>query len=84
MQNSSSVRHETLAIIPAYNRPYMGDRWTVNFKWVARGIIQHIDVAERKLIGQRILQAQWRDIEGTTNKKSRFAEIGRMRNSHDA
>ncbi len=58
MQNSSSICHEMLAISPVYSGPYMDDRWTVNFKsdWVARSIIQHINVAERNSICRRILQ----------------------------
>jgi hypothetical protein len=58
MQNSSSVCHEMLAISPVYSGPYMDDRWTVSFKsnWIARDIIQHINIAEHSFIGRRILQ----------------------------
>jgi hypothetical protein len=58
MQNSSTSRHEMLAISPVCHDPYTDDRWTVSFKsdWVARGIIQHIDGAEYNSICRRILQ----------------------------
>jgi len=58
MQISSSVCHEMLALSPVCSNPYSHDRWTVNFKsdWIARGVIQHIAVAERSSIGRRIVQ----------------------------
>ena len=57
-QATAKLSYWILALSPVYSNPYTNDDWTVNFKsdWVARGIIQHFNVAERKVICRQLLQ----------------------------
>ena len=57
-QVTSAISHMIVTLSPICSNPYADDRWKMDFKspWIARGVIQHIDVAERNSICRRILQ----------------------------